>query len=85
MLPAVGALGYGLGDDVQRPARNQLKVRHHKRFQPGAEAAAGAAHSLGHGTDLAVVFGQERDDPVGFAQLMGAQHDGIIPVRARRK
>ena len=61
---------------------DELQIRHHKRLQPGAEAAAGAADALGDGTDLAVVLGQERDDPVRLAQLVGAQHHGVIPVGA---
>ncbi len=52
-------------------------------IQPGPEAAAGAADPLGDGADLAVVLGQQRDDPVGLAELVGAQDDGVVPVGAR--
>ncbi len=82
-VSAVGALGHGLRDDVQGAPGNQLEIGHHERFQPGAEPAAGAPDALRHRTHLAVVLGQQGDDPVGLAQLMGAQYDGVITVGAR--
>src|SRR5699024_1788486 len=69
-----------LGDHVQVPAGVELHVDHAERFQPGPELRAGAPHPLGHRAHLPVAAGQQRDDPVGLTQLVGAQHDRLVPV-----
>src|SRR3954466_12052028 len=51
-----------------------------ERLQPGAELRRGPADPLGHGSDLASPAAEHRDDPVGFTQLVGAQHDGLIAI-----
>ena len=41
---------------------------------------AGPAHALGDRADPAVLAGQQRDDAVGLAQLLGAQDDRLVAV-----
>src|SRR5690606_18054439 len=72
----------GLGDHVERAAGVELQVHMGERLQPRPEARGGAAHPLGHGPDLAGALGQDRDDAVGFAELLGAQHDALVTVEA---
>ena len=43
----------------------------------------GLPHALGDGLDLAVLRGQQRQDPVRLAQLEAAEDDGRCPVHAR--
>ena len=70
-----------LRDDVQVAARVQLHVDMRERLQSRAELAAGAAHSLGHRADQSIVAGEQGDDPVGFAELVLAQHHRPVPVQ----
>ena len=72
---------YDLGDDVKVAAGVQLRVDVRERLQPRTEFAAGAANTLGHRTNQTVVAGQQRDDPVGFAELVLAQHHRPIPIQ----
>ena len=51
------------------------------RLEPGSELRLGLADPLGHRSDLAVVLGHDHDDPVGLAQLVGAQHDPDIAIQ----
>ena len=51
-----------------------------ERLEPGSPARAGAAYSLGHGTHPPVLTGQQGDDAVGLAQLVGAQHDRLVAI-----
>src|SRR4051795_300490 len=37
------------------------------------------------GAPLAVPAGEHRDDPVGLAQLLGAQDDALVPVQRLRR
>src|SRR5699024_3926488 len=62
------------------PAGVQLHVHEGERLEPGPEAAAGAAHPLGDGADLAVTAGEQRDDAIGLAQGVGAQDDRVVAV-----
>ena len=50
------------------------------RLEPSTESGHRLAHPLGHGADLAVLGGQQDDDAVGFAELVGAQHDRGVAV-----
>ena len=84
-VAAVGALGDGLRDNVQGAAGNQLEVHDHKGLKPGAEAAGRAPDTLGDRADLAVVLGQDGDDAVRLAQLVGAQHHAVVTVGAGGK
>ena len=69
-----------LGYHVQRAAGGELQVDVGKRFQSGAELRRRTPHSLGDRAHLAMPSAQHRDDPVGFAQFVGAQHDRIIAI-----
>ena len=51
-------------------------------LEPGPDARGGTAHTLRHGAHPAVVTREDSDDPVGLAQLLGAQHDSFVPVQA---
>ena len=50
------------------------------RLEPAAEAALGLAHALGDRPHLAVPAGEEHDDAVGLAQLVGAEDDAAVVV-----
>jgi hypothetical protein len=58
----------------------QLRVDMRERLQPRAEFAAGAAHTLGYRTNQPVIAGQQGDDPVGFAELVLAQHYSPVSI-----
>ena len=79
-LGAVGAERLGLRHDVERAALVQLQVGDHERLEPRAELRARAPHALRDRAHLAVPPRQQREDAVGLAQLVGAQHDGFISV-----
>src|SRR5690606_20461214 len=51
-----------------------------ERLQPRAEPRRRAAHSAGDRPDLAVLAGQQRDDPAGLPQLVHAQHHAGVTV-----
>jgi hypothetical protein len=51
-----------------------------ERFQSRTELAAGAAHTLGHRANQSMVAGEQGDDPVGFAELVLAQHNSSVSV-----
>ena len=59
----------------------KLDVDMGERLQPGAELAAGSAHTLGDRADQAVVAGQQRDDAIGLTELVLAQHNRPIPIQ----
>src|SRR5690606_8345566 len=67
-------------DDVELPPLVEQQLDVAGRLEPGAEPALGLAHALGHGPDLAVVAGQQRDDAVGLAQLVRPEHDPLVVV-----
>ena len=62
----------------------ELDVDVAERLEPGADARRGPADPLGDGADAAVVAGEQRDDAVGLAQLLGAQDDALVAVEAHR-
>jgi hypothetical protein len=69
-----------LGDDVEIATGMQLRVDMRERFEPRAEFATGTAHALGHRTNQPVIVGQQGDDPVGFAELVLAQHYSPVSI-----
>ena len=69
-----------LGDDVQLATGIALKRDVGGGFEASTEAAPGPADPLGDGADLAVRLGEDRDDPVGLAELDATQHHALIPV-----
>ncbi len=81
-LRTVGGDRFGLGDRVQLPVRRgvgalrvageQLDVDLHARLQACTEFRGGPSHPFADGADPAVPAGQQRDDPVGLAQLVHA-------------
>ena len=71
-----------LRDDVEAAALGQLEVDVHERLEPSAEPRGGLADALGSRTDEPSISREERDDAVGLAQLVGAQHDAGITVEA---
>ncbi len=70
-----------LGDDVEIAAGVQLDIDVRERLQPRTEFAAGAAHPFGHRANQPVVAGQHGDDPVGFAELVLAQHYRSVSIQ----
>ena len=73
--------GGDLGEGVEAAPAVQLCVDDGEGFDAGAELGGRLAHALGHGPDLAVFGGEQRDDAIGFAQLVGAQDDRLVSVR----
>src|SRR5690242_12774938 len=51
-----------------------------ERLQPGPEPGLGAAHPLADRSYFPVAPGEHRDDPVRLTQVLGAQHNPVIPV-----
>jgi hypothetical protein len=51
-----------------------------ERLEPTPEPGFGPAHSLGNGPNPARFAPEDRDDPVGLAQLVGPEHDAVVPV-----
>ncbi len=74
----VGPEGLNLLNNVEASAGRPLHVDQHERLQAGADAAGSFSHPFGHGPDFAVFSGEQRDNPVGFAQQVGAKHDGVV-------
>jgi hypothetical protein len=74
----------GLTDDVEVAvpvSEQQLHVAH--RLESRTELRHRLAHALGDGADLAVVFGHQHDDPIGFAEPIGAQHHRVVAIDRR--
>ncbi len=67
-------------DDVEGAAFVELHIRHHERLEPSAEAGRRAPHALGDRPDLAVAAAQQREDAIGFTQLVGAQDHDLVAV-----
>ena len=83
---AEASMHLDLVDDVEvAPALPQQEVDVAQRLEPGAELRRGLAHALGHRPHLAVVLGQEDDDPVGLAQAVGAQHHALVAEQAHAR
>ena len=78
---AVGPDHLRLGDDVERASNVQHQVDVRERLEPGAEPGLGAADALGHGPDPPAAPAQDGNDPVRLAQLVGPQHNPVIPVK----
>ena len=78
---AVGVEGGGLRDDVERAPFIKLEVDHGKRLQPRSEPRFRASDALGHPAHLSMPSREEGDDPVGLAQVVGAQHDGFVAIK----
>ena len=72
----------GLGDHVELPTLVEQEAGPVGRLQPGPEPALGLAHTLGDRPDLPAARGHQHHYPVGLAQLVGAQHDPLVPVEA---
>ena len=75
---AVGPERLNLLNNVEASAGRPLHVDQHKRLQARADAAGGFSHSFSDGPDFAVFSGEQRDNTVGFAQQVGAKHDGVV-------
>lgn len=73
-----------LRDDIEVAARIEMDVDVGERFEASTELGPGAAHPLGHRAHEPVVGGQQRDDPIGLAELVLAQHDSLITVEPHR-
>ena len=78
--PGERAERLGLGHGVQVPALGQHQVHVGEGLEPGAEPRGRAAYPLGDRAHTSVLAGQQRDDPVGLGQLVGAQHDRLVSV-----
>jgi hypothetical protein len=77
---AVGPDDLGLGDHVERTPHVQHQVDMRERLEPGPEPGFGPADALGHGPDPPAGTAEDGNDPVRLAQLLGPQHDPVIPV-----
>ncbi|CCM64120.1 hypothetical protein BN381_330105 [Candidatus Microthrix parvicella RN1] len=54
------------------------------RVQPRPEFGTRAPHALGNSTNSAPTFGEQNNDSVGLAQLVGAHHHGRIADQGHR-
>ncbi len=70
--------GIGLGDGVEVSAGIKLHVEVDEELQARAEARFGAANALGHPAHEAVVAGQEHDDAIRLAEIIGANDEGAV-------
>ena len=70
--------GISLGNGVQVAAGIKLHVEVDKELQARAEARFGAANPLGHPAHEAVVAGQEHDDAICLAEIIGADDEGAV-------
>jgi hypothetical protein len=70
-----------LGDDVELTAAIALERDPAHRLEPAAEPARRLAHTLGDRAHLAVPLGQDRDDPIRFAQLDRAEDDPFVAIQ----
>jgi hypothetical protein len=52
-----------------------------ERLESRAEFAASAAHTFGNRTNQPVIAGQQGHDPVGFAELVLAQHNSSVSIQ----
>ena len=76
----------GLVDDVELAATLvELQLQVGGRLEAGAEAALRLADALGDRPHLAVAPGEDADDAVGLAELVGPEHDALVPVQAHRR
>ncbi len=80
-LRAVRPEGLGLRDDVERAALVELGVDDHERLEAAAELRRRPPHALRDGTDLAVLAAEHGDDAVRLTELVGAEHDALVPVQ----
>ena len=77
---AEGVQGLDLDHHIQVAPGRELQVDVRERFEPRPELRRGTSNTLGYGAHLAMPPAEHRDDPVGFAQLVGAQHDRIVAI-----
>lgn len=70
--------GIGLGNGVEVAAGIKLHVEVDEELQARAEARLGAANPLGHPAHEAVVAGQEHDDAICLAEIIGADDEGAV-------
>ena len=75
-----GVQGLDLGDHIETAAGRELQVNVGEGLQARAELGRCPPNSLGDSAHLAVSPAEHRDDPVGLAQLMGAQHDRVVAI-----
>ena len=70
----IAVLGDGgdLSEGVEGASAVQLGVDDGEGFDAGPELGGRFAHALGDRSNLAVFGGEQGDDAVGFAQLVGA-------------
>ena len=79
-LSAVSGDRLDLGHRVQGSSLVQLDVDVAERLEPGTDATGRLAHPSGHPANATVRSGEEGDDAIGLAQLLGTQHDGLVAV-----
>ena len=69
--------------ELATPIQLYLHMTH--RLQPGTEFGRGLANSLRHCTHLARILGDQRDDPIGFTQLVRAQNNANVPIERHQE
>ena len=72
--------GGDLREGVEGASAVQLGVDDGEGFDAGTELGGRLAHAFGDGSNLAMFGGEQGDDAVGFAQLVGAQDDRLVSV-----
>lgn len=80
----VGLERLDLSDGVQGSADVELDVDSTEGLEACAEPAGRTTHTLGDGAHPPVRARQHRDDAIGLAELVDAQHDGFVAVDRHR-
>ena len=82
-LPMHGTVGgerLHLRHGVEGTSLVELDIDVAERLQSGTDTARRLAHPARDSANPAVRAGEESDDAIGLAQLLGAQHDGLVAV-----
>ena len=73
-----------LRNGVETAALVELDIDMAERLQAGTDSTGGLTHPPRYASNPTMLAGEQGDDAVGFAQLLGAKDDGFIPVRGHR-
>ena len=80
-----GMADAGRGDDVESSGAGEHQLQLGERLDRTPQPAARPAHALGYRLELAVVWREQGQHPVGLAQLEAGQDDRFCVVDARHR
>jgi hypothetical protein len=73
--------GFNLADSVEGSTLIQLNINMTERLEPSANATCRLSDPTRDAAHPTVVAGEQRDDAIGFAQLLSPQHDCFVTVK----